>query len=379
MSRQEVAIYEQVCSQKLDNVSDERYLVGLTMEAKFFAFVLPVITGILLNVLILAIVLCCRAFHFKQHLFLCNIAFADLLLAAICGIINMDVEGLMNSSHGARTWSICALMAFAEMSAQAVMVFGQACASFERFLVIVLPFQAHRLWTRETSGGIILICWLAAFFVGTLGPILVDRQCIEFTDTRRGHHIWYYCGVRDGYRLTLSKVRLIFLFSIPFALMMVFYGTVCWRLWRTCTQYGVTQFSRLSYHSSIESRRSIAERLLAPRQRMSNSSNRFGVVGVIESRRRVIKMLIMVLLVFFVCWSPKLVFDVKNAECADSGCTTGVNEWPIDLDTARLFAGVLVLYYPTISALLFLVTAPKVREKCKFLILRSKQRRPLPF
>ncbi|KFD49419.1 hypothetical protein M513_09686 [Trichuris suis] len=368
MSRQKAPIYEHGCSLQLDNVSDDRFLQDwLTMEAKFFAFILPVITGILVNVLILTIILCCRTFHFKQHLFLCNMAFADLLLAAVCGIINMHKEGLTNFSYGTRTSSMCAVMAFAELSAQTVMVFGQASASFERFLVIVMPFQAQRLWTRETSGAIILICWLAAFTVGTLGPILVEHQCIEFTDTRGGNHIWHYCSVRAGYYLTLSKVRLIFLFSIPFALMMVFYGTICWRLWRTCTRFSVARFSPLSYHSSIESKRSIAERLLSPLHRMSNSSNRFGDVGVIESRRRVIKMLIMVLLVFFVCWSPKLLLDVKNAEYIDSCCTTDVDEWSIDLESARLFAEVLVLYYPTISALLFFLTASRIRENCKFL------------
>uniref|UniRef100_A0A5S6PZP6 G_PROTEIN_RECEP_F1_2 domain-containing protein n=1 Tax=Trichuris muris TaxID=70415 RepID=A0A5S6PZP6_TRIMR len=301
MSRQASPAYEQGCSIHLENVSDDRFLQDrLTMEAKFFAFVLPVITGTLVNMFILVIITCLRIFRFKQHLFLCNMAFADLLLAVVCGILNMHKEGLIKFPYDASASSMCAIMAFAELSAQTVMVFGQASASFERFIVIVLPFQAQRLWTRETSGGIILVCWLVAFGVGTLGPAFVEHQCIEFTDTR-------------------ATATLILLFSVPFALMMVFYGTICWRLWRTCNSCNLTHFCPLTYRNSNESSRSTLERLVEPRGNNFYPLNRLVNEGTIESRRRVIKMLIMVLFVFFVCWSPKLMLDVKNADVEASG------------------------------------------------------------
>ncbi|KRX99692.1 Substance-K receptor [Trichinella pseudospiralis] len=245
--------FEESCGLHAENVTQERFQDSLNVWAKVVAFVLPCFIGMLINGAILTVILWSRMFRTKAYLFLANMTVADLFLAAIYGAIQINKEGVFHTEHS-NTLPVgteCQFQAYVEIAIQSVMILCQTAASFERFVIIVLPFQAQRFWTSRMSQSIVAICWVASLLIGFIGPIFVTSECISLTDTGGQRHVIYYCGVRHGYYLLVSKIRLVVLFLIPFTLMCIFYGSVCYILWRSYDKLHARQVNEMHEYVSL--------------------------------------------------------------------------------------------------------------------------------
>ncbi|KRY88209.1 Cholecystokinin receptor [Trichinella pseudospiralis] len=407
--------FEESCGLHAENVTQERFQDSLNVWAKVVAFVLPCFIGMLINGAILTVILWSRMFRTKAYLFLANMTVADLFLAAIYGAIQINKEGVFHTEHS-NTLPVgteCQFQAYVEIAIQSVMILCQTAASFERkmfthrFVIIVLPFQAQRFWTSRMSQSIVAICWVASLLIGFIGPIFVTSECISLTDTGGQRHVIYYCGVRHGYYLLVSKIRLVVLFLIPFTLMCIFYGSVCYILWRSYDKLHARQVNEMhefvarfslaetDERSTVVSldRYSTLDRLLG-----SNNTGRLLPEGnrkhmymnpqAVKSRRRVIKLLISILLVFMLCWAPKLILDIYNARNLESihlepellfdKSYFSAADFELEdlisleldftedqahyLDHARVVAHSMLLYHPTFSALLILFSSQKLRS-----------------
>ncbi|KRX57571.1 Substance-K receptor, partial [Trichinella sp. T9] len=392
--------FEDSCGLHAENVSEERFQDSLTIGAKVVAFVVPCFLGMFINGAILTVILWSRMFRTKAYLFLANMTVADLFLAAIYGSIQINKEGVFQSHHhGSSNYPVateCQFQAYIEIAVQSVMILCQTAASFERFVIIVLPFQAQRFWTSRMSQSIVAICWVASLLIGFIGP---TSECISLTDTGGRRHVIYYCGVRQDSYLLVSKIRLVVLFLIPFTLMCIFYGSVCYILWRSYDKLHARQVNEMhefaarfslaepDERSTVVSldRYSTLDRLLG-----SNNTSRLLPEGTrkhmymnpqaVKSRRRVIKLLISILLVFMLCWAPKLILDIYNARNLESihlepeflfdfeleNLISLELDFTEDhthyLDHARVVAHAMLLYHPTFSALLILFSSQKLRN-----------------
>ncbi|KRY52930.1 Tachykinin-like peptides receptor 86C [Trichinella britovi] len=341
--------FEDSCGLHAENVSEERFQDSLTIGAKVVAFVVPCFLGMFINGAILTVILWSRMFRTKAYLFLANMTVADLFLAAIYGSIQINKEGVFQSHHhGSSNYPVateCQFQAYIEIAVQ------------------------------STS------------------------ECISLTDTGGRRHVIYYCGVRQDSYLLVSKIRLVVLFLIPFTLMCIFYGSVCYILWRSYDKLHARQVNEMhefaarfslaepDERSTVVSldRYSTLDRLLG-----SNNTGRLLPEGTrkhmymnpqaVKSRRRVIKLLISILLVFMLCWAPKLILDICNARNLESihlepeflfdfeleNLISLELDFTEDhthyLDHARVVAHAMLLYHPTFSALLILFSSQKLRN-----------------
>ncbi|XP_023222118.1 allatostatin-A receptor-like [Centruroides sculpturatus] len=298
----------------MDNPED--MLNPLSINSSFLSIILThmitFIVGVTGNSIVIATWTGMRPSRSYTCTFLVSLAVSDLLLL----LIYFPLETI---EYFVITWDtdggICKVSSYFEMLSSMAAVLNLTAVSFERFIVIIFPMRARRLCTLSTCRKGLFIVWLLAVLFSI--PVLLTKKIYPITYYNNYTSITaYYCFDSDDYlAFCVAVYQLVSIFALPAFFMSVFYFWVIRELWSsTKTIINITRTA------NNENRLNACCRHNQPTTRLNSARQRAisikvcslhrQQVEVRKARQQVIKMLIFVIVLFMICWGPRLMMNV---------------------------------------------------------------------
>ncbi|CAG2105706.1 unnamed protein product [Medioppia subpectinata] len=287
-------------------------------------YIITFIVGVSGNIIVISVMAGDRANRSVTSIFLVSLAVADLLLLVICApldvahyfVIQWDKEG-----------TVCKLAAYAESVSAFASVLNLVAVSFERYVVIVFPIRSRSLCTMSNCKKIMVIVWMVSLLLAT--PVIFTKNTVKTTFTNNEISVTLYsCKELNDWRgFSVNIYRFVTLFALPSVVMIVCYLWVIIELWistktmdeLTHNRGGLQTGSQSLEIMRSESRASISHEQTSPVYqsptryilRSHTNDNR----DVKRARQQVIKMLILVVVLFLLCWGPRLVMEIVIKCC----------------------------------------------------------------
>ncbi|KAG8183833.1 hypothetical protein JTE90_025716 [Oedothorax gibbosus] len=241
--------------------------------------------------------------------FLVSLAVADLILL----VLYVPLETL---GYFVITWDtggrVCKLSSYVETLSGMASVLNLTAVSIERFLVIAYPIVARRYCTVTTCRRGLCIVWGLALAFAL--PVYFTKQVYPITYFNNETSITaFYCwDTNDEVGFTVAMYQLVVMFVIPSVFMTLCYVCVIRELWSsTRTVAAMTRPTESDSERELRDSRSCLIRFTCGRHRRALPESVLSIhkqgLQIQQARKQVIKMLILVIILFLVCWGPRLI------------------------------------------------------------------------
>ena len=304
----------------------EEMLVPWKTNAYFFpivvTYVITFIVGVSGNLVVIWVMAGDRAARSVTSVFLVSLAVADLLFLTIYTplevahyfVVQWDKDG-----------TVCKLAAYAESVSAFASVLNLVAVTFERFVVIVFPIRSRSVCTMSNCKRLMVVVWFLSLSLATPVIFIKIIQKTTFYNDVTSVTMFSCKDNADWTGFVISIYRLTTLFALPSLVMIACYTWVIIELWiSTKTMDELTQSASIAgdqrsqvYHhpQRPESRASISHepnsghhspthhRVILRSHGQSDSRD------VKKARQQVIKMLILVVILFLICWGPRLFME----------------------------------------------------------------------
>ncbi|XP_034951463.1 QRFP-like peptide receptor isoform X2 [Chelonus insularis] len=265
--------------------------------------------GLTGNLVIIASTLCPKLRPLPAtptNIFLGGLASADLMLITFC--IPVKIAKLFSY-----TWTMGAFLCKAVHYIQSVTaicsVLTLTAMSIERYYAIVHPMRAQYVCTISQARKIVSVTWVVSLFLAI--PMIFAQRHKPV-----GERIPAFWCVRDSdsevYWRAHELYMLLLVLVIPLAVMVFCYTAICWEIWRVMKRrYHMTSrhalTPKLQYQVSTDNGE-VIPMTSRPKERRKTTTDA-------ESRtiKQVVKMLVAVVVLFTICWSPMLIDNVLTA------------------------------------------------------------------
>ena len=222
----------------------------------------------------IAVFLCINKYSFY---FQVNLAVADQLVVVVCFPFSL-------APYVYRPWiygeTLCKITPFVQGTSVGVSVFTLLAISIDRFFAIYEPLKSRLLFSRRRVKWLLVCVWIVSMLV-SLPMLFVNSVRIEgvkgFAEIATCRETWAANGSKQSYNVFVFLV----LYVIPVLFMSLAYIRIGKTLWST--------------DSAIERRSYKGE--------MSNGSSNY-VNKITRERRKIVRMLIMVAVMFAASWLP---------------------------------------------------------------------------
>ncbi|KAH1023479.1 hypothetical protein HUJ04_012678 [Dendroctonus ponderosae] len=230
--------------------------------------------------------------HSVTNVFLSSLASSDLLLIIFC--IPVKVAKLFSY-----TWTmgvfLCKSVHYMQNLSTICSVLTLTAISIERYYAIVHPVRSKYICTLSQAKSIILAIWIHLMEVGL-------------------HNEYSWC-VRDSSKPSLWKFHelymLLVILIIPFSIMTYSYTFICWEVWKVMEHRRVMCNDR-----SLGQKPSNSSTYVEELRPMENKKIRSEVKNYRDDTtmvKQVIYMLVTVVVLFALCWTPVLVDNILTA------------------------------------------------------------------
>uniref|UniRef100_A0A8C2K2Y0 Pyroglutamylated RF-amide peptide receptor n=1 Tax=Cyprinus carpio TaxID=7962 RepID=A0A8C2K2Y0_CYPCA len=259
------------------NIQPLVYIPELPAGAKTTFVVMYVIIFALAlvgNSLVVYMVLRKRAMRTATNIFICSLAVSDLLITFFC----IPFTLLQNiSSEWLGGVLVCKTVPFVQTTAIVTGILTMTCIAVERYQGIVYPLKMKRQCTPKRAYRMLGLVWIAAVMVGS--PMLFVQQLEVKYDFLYDHH--HVCCQERWHSLLHRQVYTTFimvaLFLLPLAAMLFLYSRIGVELWIR---------KRVGDSSVL------------------NTMNHREINKISRKKKRAVKMMITIVLLFTVCWAP---------------------------------------------------------------------------
>uniref|UniRef100_A0A0L8HHY3 G-protein coupled receptors family 1 profile domain-containing protein n=1 Tax=Octopus bimaculoides TaxID=37653 RepID=A0A0L8HHY3_OCTBM len=242
---------------------------------KISLYVVAFIMDIVGNVLVMLIIYLNKRMHCTTNYLIMNLAISDILVGLFCMWVHIGNQITPEWPFGDL---VCKVNTFIQVIAVTLSVLSLTTISADRFMAIVFPLRSRMSSTKASI--VISMIWFISISVAA--PQLIVRQQSEFTWADR-HEIYCdevwptvyintKCETDQPVRKIYYIIFILVLYFIPILVMIVAYSIIV-----------LTLMKRKAPGVAILSTTLAQE----------------------KSKRKVIKMLIIVLIVFILCWSPQ--------------------------------------------------------------------------
>ncbi|CAH1793438.1 unnamed protein product [Owenia fusiformis] len=247
------------------NYLNEMKKVGhLEMALKVFFYSIIICLALVGNTLVIFIVWRSKSMRTTTNYYIVNLAVSDILVTLCCSWVHL-VDDL---SEG---WVLgpifCKINSFAQVLVLVSSTLTLTLIACDRFFGVMFAMRAHM--TERRASFFILAVWLSSFAIAT--PLLVYREQLD-RQWKDHHEIW--CNDAHAWpksaRMIYYCVVTLLLFFLPLGIMGVGYSLIIWRLRSTHV----------------------------PGEHVSDRNYQHKV------KKRVVLMLIIILVLFAVCWGP---------------------------------------------------------------------------
>ncbi|XP_069737750.1 gastrin/cholecystokinin type B receptor [Phaenicophaeus curvirostris] len=263
------------------------------------------------NALVVAVLLLNRRLRTVTNSFLLSLALSDLMLALCCMPFTL-IPNLMGTFVFGEV--VCKLMAYLMGVSVSVSTFSLVAIALERYSAICKPLQSRSWQTRSHACRVIAGTWLlSALLMLPYGVYSTTRHGLPRPGLTRCLHNWPSSQLRQAWYVLL----LLILFFIPGVVMIVAYGLISRELYRgirfeldikgdpgaqrgggaepSCDE-GDGCYLQLSRPGQA-----LELRALGAQQDRARIN---GCEAKLVAKRRVIRMLVVIVAMFFLCWLP---------------------------------------------------------------------------
>uniref|UniRef100_A0A4W5QZ84 Gastrin/cholecystokinin type B receptor n=1 Tax=Hucho hucho TaxID=62062 RepID=A0A4W5QZ84_9TELE len=240
----------------------------------------------------------------------------DLMMAIFCMPFTLIPNLLEDFIFGP---AMCKIVAYLMGVSVSISTFSLVAIAIERYSAICNPLKSRAWQTRSHAYRVIAATWLLSFMFMTPYPVFSHLEHVtlkdNITNTRMCRHIWPYPEVEQTWNMML----LLTLFVVPGVVMIVAYGLISRELYRGIQfemgqktsspglKKGLTttvacdsedgdgcyvQVAKRPLTSSTVT----ASKLERPRSNTSEAK--------LLAKKRVIRMLVVIVALFFLCWLP---------------------------------------------------------------------------
>ncbi|XP_062390378.1 cholecystokinin receptor [Sardina pilchardus] len=311
------------------------------------------LVSVLGNLLIIVVLLVNKRMRTVTNTFLLSLAISDLMLAIFCMPFTLIPSLLGDFIFGA---AMCKIVTYLMGVSVSISTFSLVAIAIERYSAICNPLKSRAWQTRSHAYKVIAATWAVSFVIMTPYPVfsaLLDIRREDNTTAHMCRHEWPKSGVEQTWYILLLSV----LFFIPGVVMSIAYGFISRELYRGIQfeleqktgQCGVKngvsaagatgsddgdgcyiqvskrphamEMSALTTTAAAAAATATATKGSAKAERpRSNTSE-----AKLLAKKRVIRMLVVIVALFFVCWMPLYAvntwkaFDMRSAHRALSG------------------------------------------------------------
>ncbi|XP_064606787.1 allatostatin-A receptor-like [Liolophura sinensis] len=269
---------------------------------------LAFLVGIVGNLLVVFAVLADRKSRNVTTTFLVSLAIADLLFLLVC-------VPYVTSRYFISHWSVgrafCKVAGFVEMLSAVSSIINLTSVSVERYIVIVHPIQSRFLCTRGNTIKVLAFVWLLAIVASFPAAFVMDIEETLYHNNFTSVSV-IFCGdvgIPEQDRLAFAIYQFIAMFAAPTIIMTFCYARVIYVLWISSKRlkemtdpdgHGrLVPMNQPDYSYNRKVRSSVFRRM-----------NKEHSIEIREARKQVIKMLMTVIVVFLLCWGPKLILRI---------------------------------------------------------------------
>nr|WOA03695.1 CHH family candidate receptor A34beta1 [Carcinus maenas] len=246
---------------------------------KVAAYLIVFLVSLVGNLLVMLVVCYNRHMRSSTNQYLVNLAAADLLVTLVCMWVHIVRH--LSHPHYILPAYVCKLDGFVQATTLLASVLTLTVISVGRFVAVMFPLHART--SPDRANRVIAAVWIASALLAC--PILFYRklysiqwanfttwQCDEFFPTEKEYVQDVGCVVTYDAKHLFYTILNIALFFLPVAIMIINYSLVVWTLW------GAKQ----------------------PGEQHSAATRNMAT----KAKKRVVKMVTVVLVVFVICWTP---------------------------------------------------------------------------
>ncbi|XP_054043704.1 gastrin/cholecystokinin type B receptor [Rissa tridactyla] len=291
----------------------------LDLTVRVLLYALIFLLSVCGNALVVAVLLLNRRLRTVTNSFLLSLALSDLMLALCCMPFTL-VPNLMGTFVFGE--AVCKLMAYLMGVSVSVSTFSLVAIAIERYSAICNPLQSRVWQTRSHACRVIASTWLFSALLMLPYAVYSTTRALPARGARpplsQCTHDWPSEQVRQAWYVLLLLV----LFFIPGVVMIVAYGLISRELYRgirfeldikgeagaqrngggepapACDEGDGCYLQLSRPGGALELRALGAAGAQQERARINSSEAK------LVAKRRVIRMLVVIVAMFFLCWLP---------------------------------------------------------------------------
>lgn len=269
------------------------------------------------NLLIIVVLTVNKRMRTVTNTFLLSLAVSDLMMAVVCIPFTLIPSILKDFIFGA---AMCKIVAYLMGISVSISTFSLVAIAIERYSAICNPLKSRVWQTRSHAFRVIATTWVLAFIIMIPYPVVSHLERVQRADNSTAHlcrHKWPLAIAEQTWYILLLLV----LFAIPGVMMIVAYGLISRELYRgiqfemghkkdsSDVKNGLTSILSnasddgdgcyVSQRPNSVEMSNMAGRSVKTDRPRSNTSE-----AKLEAKKRVIRMLVVIVVLFFICWMP---------------------------------------------------------------------------
>ncbi|XP_028285500.1 cholecystokinin receptor type A [Parambassis ranga] len=293
----------------------------LNQTVRIVLYSLIFLLSVLGNSLIIAVLVRNRRMRTVTNLFLLSLAISDLMVSLVCIPFTLIPNLMRNFIFGI---GMCKLVMYFMGVSVSVSTFNLVAISLERYSAICNPLSSRVWQTKSHAAKVITATWVVSFILMLPYPISSTLKPFTRLNNSTGHMcrlVWPNDIIQQSWYVSL----LLLLFLIPGIVMMTAYGLISLELYQGIKFELSSRKSsrdRQSSNGSIKPGDSDGCYLQPSKKKNIPSSSSKPVLGRVCSststsnlmaKKRVIRMLLVIVFLFFLCWTPVFVVNAWQA------------------------------------------------------------------
>uniref|UniRef100_A0A8C7DBG6 Gastrin/cholecystokinin type B receptor n=1 Tax=Oncorhynchus kisutch TaxID=8019 RepID=A0A8C7DBG6_ONCKI len=243
------------------------------------------------NLLIIVVLTVNKRMRTVTNSFLLSLAVSDLMMAVFCMPFTLIPNMLEDFIFGA---AMCKTVTYFMGLSVSISTFSLVAIAIERYSAICNPLKSRVWQTRSHAYRVIAAIWVLSLVMMVPYPVFSHLKSFPKPDRTTGHMCrleWPSGGVEQTWYMLL----LLILFFIPGVVMIVAYGLISRELYRGM-KFELDQTRENSYDDGCYIQ--IPKKVSAEHPRSNTSEAK------LLAKKRVIRMLIITAILFFLCWMP---------------------------------------------------------------------------
>ncbi|KAL3851827.1 hypothetical protein ACJMK2_015532 [Sinanodonta woodiana] len=278
------------------------------------------LTGTIGNILVIFAISKVQRMSSITNMFVRSLACADLLLLLIC----VPAKCIAFYSY---TWRLglfmCKFVVYVQNVSMICSVLTLTAMSIERCIAIQYPLKAKSLCTIFHARVVVFIVWCISLVAAV--PIIFAQEYKEIAGVHRTaiwcHKIW---TGREDFAIAYELYMLILLFVIPVSVMLVTYASISVTIWRVATKRADMRSGSCISNEIRMDRPSVVSMESQPKTTLPITVSPASISTYSpqktkahaeddKTRKQVVLTLIVIVVLFALCWLPVLINNVLVA------------------------------------------------------------------